>query len=197
MCIINIYKKAQHRQDQTLTVQSPTLPATRSLSAFKMSFVKVCFDHFANFLAFHSMLLETWVQSQVNLFPSGLSGSWLASQWVFIFYFWNFCILLSLSRMKLNSPGCCDNLLPFGVFLWLCAGCLPDLFLAPWLFSAVTRFIWFIPVLHLGDFQSSISSHTSGELGADIGGYSLIDVCPAVRLRLPFLLWAVSLLTEE
>lgn len=148
MCIINIYKKAQHRQDRTLTMLSSTLPATRSLPALKLSFVKVCFGRFANFFAFHSAF-ETWVQSQVNLFPSGLLGSWLASQWVFIFYFWNFCILLSFSRRKLNSPGCCDSLLPFGVLLWLCAGYLLDLFLVPWLFSAVTHFTWFIPVLRL------------------------------------------------
>lgn len=58
MFIINIYKKAQHRQDQTLTVLSSTLPATRSLPALKLSFVKVCFDRFANFLAFHSAFGE-------------------------------------------------------------------------------------------------------------------------------------------
>lgn len=131
MCIINIYKKAQHRQDQTLTVLSPTLPATCSLPAFKLSFVKVCFDRFANFLAFHPMLFWRpgsnlrWIYfRQVFWGPD-----WQASEFLF-FYFWNFCILLSLSRMKLNSPGCCDSLLPFGVLLWLCAGCLLDLFLA-------------------------------------------------------------------
>lgn len=113
ICISNIYKKAptsQHKQDQTQILLSPIL-ATCSLPEH----VKVYF--LLTFLPSTLWYFETWVWSQMNLFPSGLLGSRMANQWVFVFYFWNLYVLCHLSQMKLNLPGCCDSLLPFGVLL--------------------------------------------------------------------------------